>query len=32
MQIIERSKVDKSDKPLEDVRIINIDVLDSVEG
>jgi hypothetical protein len=31
-QIIERSKTDKADKPLEEIRIINIELLDSVEG
>jgi hypothetical protein len=28
--IIEKAKTDRTDKPLEDIKIVNIDVLDTV--
>ena len=31
-QLIERVKVDKHDKPSEDIKIVNIDVLDQSPG
>ncbi len=32
VHVIEKAKTDRHDKPLEDIKIINIDLLDSVQG
>ncbi len=32
VQMIEKVKTDRFDKPFEDVKIINIDILASLEG
>ncbi len=31
VQVIERSKADKKDKPYDDIKIVNITLLDAVE-
>lgn len=32
VHLIERSKVDKNDKPVDDIRILNVEVRDGMEG